>query len=385
MKSERNDYTIRIRGGFEPDWADWFRGAELRRRGRDTVLRLRDADSSAFYGALRVLGDLDCCILSIRSLGKSRGGSSQRKRDSNPAEKEVHVKKASLDRGMAVLCAAVALMALAASGAGVFLRGDGTFATGTSVRGENYAYATGGIYKWNAQRVVAEGVGWDLVTLFLAVPATLAAAVLIARGSYRGRLFAVGALAYFAYQFMEYATYWAYGPFFLLYVVIFGASFAGLAWIVPSLGVVGFDRRVSKGFPARTMAGVCLFMSAFLIYMWLSMIIKSMGGATEGVLLGQTTLVIQAYDLGIVVPLLILTAVAALRRSSLGYFLCAVMVVKAAIMASAVAAMLLSAWAVEGRLEVPPFILFAGAAIAATVLGFKMYSSIDSSSGGSEK
>jgi hypothetical protein len=377
MNSERNDYEIRIGGSFEPDWADWFRDAEIHRRGRDTALRIRDADSSAFYGALRVLGDLDCRILSLRLLRKRKGRSSPRKRGSDGAIEEDRMNKAS-NRGMAALCLAVALMAMAASGAGVFMRGEGGYASGTSVRGESFQYATSGVYKWNAQRVVAEGVGWDIVTLFLAVPAALIAAYFVARGSYRGRLFAVGALAYFAYQFLEYATYWAYGPLFLLYIAIFGTSFAGLAWIIPGLRPGSFDRRVSSRFPAKTMAGICLFMAALLLYMWLSMIIKSMGGAVQGLLLGQSTLVIQAYDLGIIVPLLVLTGIATLRRRPLGYFLCAVMVVKAAMMASAISAMLLSAWAIEGRLEIPPFIIFTGAAVAAIAVGVKMYSNIAS-------
>jgi hypothetical protein len=280
---------------------------------------------------------------------------------------------------MAALCLAVALMALAASGAGVFLRGDGGYVQGSSVRGESYQYATGGIYKWNAQRVVAEGVGWDLVTLFLAVPAALIASYLVFRGSYRARIFAVGALAYFAYQFMEYATYWAFGPLFLLYIAIFSTSLAGIAWIVPGLGVGQFDRIVSDRFPRKSMALLCLFMALLLVAMWLSMIVRAMGGTVQGVLLGQTTLVIQAYDLGLIVPLLVLTGIATLRRRSLGYFLCSIMVVKAVIMASAIAAMLLSAWAVEGRLELPPFLIFAGVALFSALLLIRMYSSIDPS------
>jgi hypothetical protein len=278
---------------------------------------------------------------------------------------------------MAGLCLAVALMALAASGSGVFLRGDGGYARGTSVRGEAYSYATSGVYRWNSLRVVAEGLGWDVVTLLFAVPTTLVAAVLVARGSYKGRLLALGLLAYFAYQFMEYATYWAFGPLFLLYVALFAASLAGIAWIAPGMRIAAFDEIAGRGFPRRSMAALCLLMALLLLLMWLAAILKASSPGTVAPLLGQTTFVIQAYDLGLIVPLLAFTGVALLRRKAVGYFLGAVLAVKAAMMASAISAMLLSAWAVEGALALPPLVVFAGTAIASVILMARMYASID--------
>jgi hypothetical protein len=278
---------------------------------------------------------------------------------------------------MAGLCLAVALMVLAASGAGVFLRGDGTYAEGRSVRGESYSYATGGVYRWNARRVVTEGVGWDIATLLLAVPAALVASCLLARGSYRGRLLAVGMFAYFAYQFMEYATYWAFGPLFLLYVAVFACSLAGIAWIAPGMKISSFDRIALGRFPRRGMAALCLLMAALLLIMWVSMVAKASAPGAVPPLLGQTSFVVQAYDLGIIVPLLAFTGVALLRRKAVGYFLGATLVVKAAMMASAISAMILSAWAVEGTLEIAPLVVFAGAAVVSVMLTIRMYANID--------
>ncbi len=277
---------------------------------------------------------------------------------------------------MAALCLAIALLAGAASAAGVFLRGDGETGQTTSLRGESYRYAANGVYKWNAERVVAEGVGWDIFTLFLAVPALAAAAFLVAKGSFRGRLFAVGMLGYFFYQYLEYATYWAYGPLFLLYVAIYGASLGGMAWILSSLGLKDMAYRFSENFPRKGMAGLCFGMSFALVFvMWLPLVLRSMGGDIEGVLLGQTTLVVQAFDLGLIVPLAVFTGVAILRRRPVGYLLSAVFVVKAVAMAGAITAMLLSAWKVEGRLEVPPFLFFGGATLFALWLLVRMYAS----------
>ncbi|HET9083745.1 MAG TPA: hypothetical protein VFN41_05020 [Candidatus Limnocylindrales bacterium] len=139
-------------------------------------------------------------------------------------------------RAMAVFAVVVALMAALAAAVGVFARGDGSYEVVTSVRGVTYAMATSGVYAYNALRVVSEGVGWDVFTLFVAVPTLLAAATFVARGSFRGRLLASGLLGYFFYQYLEYAMTWAFGPLFPLFILIFGASLIGLVWFGASMG-----------------------------------------------------------------------------------------------------------------------------------------------------
>ncbi len=265
--------------------------------------------------------------------------------------------------GLAALCLAIALAAGAASAAGVFLRGDGASADAVSIRGERYQVATGGVYRWNALRIVAEGLGWDIVTLFAAVPAMLAAVPFVARGSFRGRLFAAGMAGYFFYQYLMYSLAWALGPLFLLFIAIYAASAAAIAWLVASLGLGGLASRFSDRFPRKGMAVLCLVLAGALLLMWLARIADTLAG--RGALLGQTTLVVQALDLGFIVPLSVFTAIAALNARPVGYFLCATLVVKAAAMAAAICAMLLVAWELEGRLEVGAFVLFAAAAVAA--------------------
>ena len=88
----------------------------------------------------------------------------------------------------------------------------------TSERGVTFEMATTGVYAWNAQRVVAEGIGWDLFTLLVAVPALFVGAWLVNRGSYRGALFTLGVLGYLLYQYLEYTVTSAFGPLFLAFV-----------------------------------------------------------------------------------------------------------------------------------------------------------------------
>ena len=277
--------------------------------------------------------------------------------------------------GMAALCLAVALLAGAAAAAGLFARGDGGSAEAVSARGDRYEMATSGVYRYNALRVVAEGMGWDAFTLFCAVPVLLATVPFVARGSFRARLFAIGLLGYFFYQYLMYAVAWALGPLFLLFVAVYAASLAGIVWLASSIGIAGLAGRFGDGFPRKGMAVLSLVISAVLVLMWMERIRAAMGGAAH-LLQGQTTLVVQALDLGLIVPLAVFTAVAAMKRIPVGYLLCTTVVVKSFAMAAAICAMLIGAWIVEGRLEVAPFALFAAAAAASLVLGIRMYRSV---------
>jgi hypothetical protein len=280
-------------------------------------------------------------------------------------------------RGIVALCRSVALLAGVAAAAGVFLRGDGAATLATSVRGETYPMVASGVYAYNAQRIVAEGVGWDWVTLLLAAPALLVALPALARGSLRGRLFAIGMLGYFFYQYLMYATFWAFGPLFPLFVALFSASLFGIAWIASTIPLAELPERFTERFPRKAMAVLCWVLAAALLAMWSARIAAGLRGDWAGaMLLGSTTMVVQALDLGLVVPLAVLTGALAWRGRPLGYLLCAAFVVKAVTMSLAICAMLLSARAVEGRLEIPPLAMFGAAAAVSAWLGVRMYTSV---------
>lgn len=274
--------------------------------------------------------------------------------------------------GMATTCLVVAVLSGVAALLGVFARGTGASIQVTSARGETYAMATGGLYAHNAQRVVAEGVGWDIVTLVIVIPALLLVLPRVAAGSFRGRLFGAGLLGYFLYQYLEYSVTWALGPLFPLFVAITAASVVGLSWIGWSLvAEPGLDAHLER-FPRRAWATLNLLMSALLTVMWIGRIAAAIGDGS-GILLGETTLTVQALDLGLVVPLSAATSVLVLRRDRAGYALGAAYGVMFAAMSLAITGMLLSAWAVEGTLEIVPVAIFGLAALSAIVLVVRTY------------
>jgi hypothetical protein len=269
----------------------------------------------------------------------------------------------------------VALVTVA-SGAGVALRGDLATQPFVTARGDLVEILTAGVYRFNGKALATEGIGWDVVTLTLVVPLLLLLLPRFARGSLRARLAVVGILAYFLYQYAEYAMALAYGPLFPLHVAIFSASLTGIALVAASIDTGALPSRVNRQFPHRGVIAFGLFMALLLAGMWLPLVARTATAASVPELAGGTTLVVQAFDLGFLVPLGLFTAWTVHRRLAVGYLLAAVVAVKGIAMGAAIAAMLLfEGWA-TGSFEAPVIALFTGIAVVAAILATRVLGGI---------
>ncbi|HEX6867518.1 MAG TPA: hypothetical protein VF119_01875, partial [Candidatus Limnocylindrales bacterium] len=260
--------------------------------------------------------------------------------------------------------------------AGVFLRGDLATVAYTTVRGDTVEMLTGGIYRFNGESIAAEGIGWDLVTLLGVVPALLVSLPGLRRGSTRAVLFVIGLLAYFSYQYAEYAMALAYGPLFLVYVATFALSLSALGLILGGLDLERIAASVDERFPRRGATGFGILMAVLLTGMWLPLVARSATAASVPELNGGTTLVVQAFDLGFLVPLGLLTAVAAWRRLAVGYVLAPLVLVKGAAMGAAIAAMLVVEAIVTGVVQPVPIAVFAGVSVVSIVIGVRVFASV---------
>lgn len=146
----------------------------------------------------------------------------------------------------------------------------------------------------------------------------------------------------------------------------------GLAWIGWSLARERPTESLRDGFPRRGWAAINLAMSGLLAMLWIQRISLGLGG-DYSLLDGETTMTVQALDLGLVIPMAVLTAVLVLRRVEIGYALAAAFGVAYVMMATAITGMLLSAWAVEGKLEIVPVAIFGLAATASLALLIRTY------------
>ena len=283
----------------------------------------------------------------------------------------------SITRFVVLLGSLAAVLAGIASAAGVSLRGDLETTEFVTARGEALQLVTEGIYRFNSEGIVAEGIGWDIVTLFLVVPATLVTLLFVRRGSMRATLAAAGLLVYVCYQSAQYAVFWALGPLYPLYVATLALSVSALGLLLYGLDMSQLRVRAGRGFPRRSVLGYSTAVVIILAGLWLPVIVSTWGATTVTQLEGAATLVVPAFDLGLLVPLAVFTALAVRHSLPVGYVLGSVLLVKGGAMALAIAAMLAVEWTVTDELALPPLVVFLVVAGVSVIVGARALRSIE--------
>jgi hypothetical protein len=284
---------------------------------------------------------------------------------------------ASMPAWQVTLVALAGTLAAIAAAAGIFLRGDLATTAFVTIRGDTVEYLAAGAYRFNGINVASEGVGWDLVTLFVIVPALAMTLPSLRRGTLRATLLAAGFLVYFLYQYAEYAMALAYGPLFPVYVAIIALSLSGTAILLSRVDVATLPARFGPRFPRRAMIAFGLYMAILLGGLWLPLIARTLTAESVKELYGGTTLVVQAFDLGFLVPVGLFTAVAVYRRLPVGYLLSAVVIVKGASIALGIAAMLVVEWLTTNEPQLPPIVIFALTALAGVAIAARLYRGIE--------
>lgn len=218
----------------------------------------------------------------------------------------------------------IVLLSLAASLAGVLSYGHDRCRTVTTVRGETVDVLDAGVYRYSVRALVTGGTPWDFTRLLVGIPVLLASFALYLRGSLRGTVIFSGSLASFLYQFLLWTFAWAYNPFFLIYVAVFSLSLCTLALVLAGVDPAQVRARISKRFPVVTAASFSFAVGGLLLFKCMGEIVPSISsGAMPANATGYYTMVDQALDLGLLVPLCILVGVLLLKRDTLGYLLSA--------------------------------------------------------------
>jgi hypothetical protein len=98
--------------------------------------------------------------------------------------------------------------------------------------------------------------------------------------------------------------------------------------------IISFDMNTLQGYfkqqlPVKWIGGFLLALSFIFAMMWLGKIVPSLFSDTPPAGLEHyTTLVIQALDLGFVIPVGILAGILVIRRTAFGYLLSSIMIIK---------------------------------------------------------
>jgi hypothetical protein len=223
-------------------------------------------------------------------------------------------------RAVSVLTLLIAVLSSVAALTGVLTTGGPGTHEVTALRGAPVTLYGEGLFAVDTWLLGVGNRGQDLIVLLVEIPLLLAALAAYRRGSLRGQVALAGVLSFFLYYYasMTFAT--AQNRVFPLYVGVFAAA---LFAFVRAFSSIDADQ-VSSRFPRRpsrpVLVGYLLAVAAALTAAWLpSLIAAAVDVGQIAVIAGPyTSSVTHALDLGVIVPVVVLTAVLLRRRAPLG-------------------------------------------------------------------
>lgn len=265
----------------------------------------------------------------------------------------------------------VFVLTLCATVAGL-LPGKGTPYHLVTFRGENVTINASGLYYWDTVSSTAQMQANDLITLVLGLPLLLISFILTLRGSLRGRILLSGTLAFILYTYITMAFGAQFNAFFLVYVALFSLSLFSFVLVLMSFDIPDLPSRFTEKLPRRRIAGLLFFAAAFLSLAWGSRVAATFTPGAVPALENTTSMFIQVMDLGIIVPVCILSGILLLRRRPWGYLLASVGLIKFSTLGTAVSLMAFN----MVRLGVPvspvELVIFPLMALSGIVMTFSM-------------
>lgn len=190
-----------------------------------------------------------------------------------------------------------------------------------SIRGETIEIYGKGIYQHMSADVAVQGIAHDYVTLFVGIPLLIISMLLYRKNSFRGQFLLAGVLGYFFVTFLFYTAMGMYNIMFLAYVALLGLSFFTLLGLMLSFDLNETVQMFDPKAPARFVGGFLIFNSIAIALMWLNIVVPPLsdGSIYPENLQHYTTLIVQGFDLGLLLPAAFIAGWLLIREKPLGY------------------------------------------------------------------
>ena len=171
----------------------------------------------------------------------------------------------------------------------------------------------------------------DFITLFVVVPLLIVSIYLFLVGSQRWFLVLIGLMGYVFYNFAFYLFGASFNMFFLIYAALVSISAIALILQFLNCDVSSISNKFNERTPVKWISIYLFFISLMLAIVEGRMIVAYLisGTIPDTIkLTGLSTSMVFALDFTIVIPFSILAAILLWQRSSWGYILGIIMLVK---------------------------------------------------------
>ena len=198
-------------------------------------------------------------------------------------------------------------------------------------------------YMRDSPSLGAQGVGQDLVDLFLAVPLLLISFFYLSRGSRVATLIYGGTVGYIMYSFIIYCFGVNFNQFFLLYCLTLSLSLYTFILLISDLRQMNVESWF-EGAPVRLVSVYLMVVAAVFYILWLKSIVPAiMQNEVPRDVSDYDLLVnpVHVIDLVFALPALIIGALLIRRKQGLGYIIASISLVFMVLLTLALAAMVI--------------------------------------------
>lgn len=188
----------------------------------------------------------------------------------------------------------------------------------------------------------AQGIGQDIVNLFVIVPVLLISSVFAYRENRFGLFLWSGTLFYMVYSYAIYCFALHFNNLFLVYCLIFGLSFYSLLYFFVKSMKENISEWFSENVPIKSISLFLFIIAGVFYFLWLSEIIPALINQKIPLSIienGLLTNPVHVLDMAICLPALIITGVLLLKENAIGYLLVPMMLIFCILMSIAIVAM----------------------------------------------
>ena len=264
-------------------------------------------------------------------------------------------------RAVTILVFCIVGMSAAASTIGIFSdQGPGNYEY-KSIRGNTVLIYGKGLYQHMSEEVAIQGIAQDYITLFAGIPLLLISLFFALKGSVRGLLSLTGTLGYFFLTYLFYLCMAMYNILFLAYACLMGTALFAFSLTLSSFDINKLADSLRESTHRKLAGGFLIFNAFSIAILWLSLVIPPLldGSIYPGELEHYTTLIVQGMDLGLFLPLALISGILFILKKPIGSLLAPVYLIFLSILMTALTAKI-TAMGIMGYNIIPAIVIIPG-------------------------
>ena len=200
-----------------------------------------------------------------------------------------------------------------------------------------------GTYVHETPSMAAQGMGQDVVDLFIVLPLLLISLFFVWRNNKLAYFVFGGTLFYLLYSFVIYSLGVHFNNLFLWYCLTLGLSLYTFILMVSEMNSMEVESWFSHKLPARIIAGYLIIVAILFYLLWFKDIVPAVLNSTIPKSISDYNLLVNpvhVIDISFVLPGLIITAIFLIRKLRLGFIFAPIALVFILLMALALIGMI---------------------------------------------